>query len=131
MGAAAPGTAKFGLMLLFGGLGTMILGAISQAAVLYGAFDDMRGRPVDLVESLRIGLRRFFPLLGVVLLFVVFILLGAAALVFPAFIVMTMLFGGKGRLADIMGDVGKGIRNFKKGLSHEDEPGDQPPERRE
>jgi hypothetical protein len=92
MGAVAPGSVRAGLMLIFGGLGTMILGAISQAAVLYGAFDDMRGRPVNLVESLRIGLRRFFPLLGVVILLVIFVLLAAIALVFPAFIVMTMLF---------------------------------------
>jgi hypothetical protein len=91
-GAVAPDIGKTGFMLLFGGLGTMILGAISQAAILYGAFDDMRGRPVDLVESLRVGLRRFFPLIGVVLLFVVFVVLSAVALLFPAFIVMTMLY---------------------------------------
>ena len=91
-GAAAPGSVKAGLMLMFGGLGTMILGAISQAAILYGAFDDMRGRPVDLVESLRVGLRRFLPLIGVVLLFIVFVMLSAILLLFPAFIVMTMLY---------------------------------------
>ena len=91
-GAAPPGSAKAGLMLMIGGFGTMILGAISQAAVLYGAFDDMRGRPVDLAESLRVGLRRFFPLIGAVLLFIILVMLSAVLLLFPAFIVMTMLF---------------------------------------
>ena len=92
MGAVAPGSVQAALMLIFGGLGMMILGAISQAAVLYGAFDDMRGRPVDLVESLKVGLRRLFPLLGVVFLVVICIMLSAFALLFPAFIVMTMLY---------------------------------------
>jgi hypothetical protein len=92
MGAVAPTSAGVGLMLVFGGLGTMFLGAISQAAVLYGAFDDMRGRPIDMIESLKIGLRRFFPLLGTVILFVILVMLAAIALLFPAFIVMTMLY---------------------------------------
>jgi hypothetical protein len=92
LGAVTPKSAEAGLMLIFGGLGMLILGAISQAAVLYGAFDDMRGRPVNLVESLRVGLRRFFPLIGVVFLVVIFVMLSAFALLFPAFIVMTMLY---------------------------------------
>jgi hypothetical protein len=32
--------------------------------LLYGAFQDMRGRPVRLVDCLKVGLRRFFPLIG-------------------------------------------------------------------
>jgi len=39
------------------------------------------------------------------------ILVGAVAL---------LLFGGKGEISDIMGDVAKGIKSFKKGLSEED-----------
>ena len=30
-------------------------------------------------------------------------------------------FGGKGKISDIMGDVAKGIKSFKKGLAEEDE----------
>jgi hypothetical protein len=92
MGAVNPNSARAGLTMIFTGLGAMILGAISQAAVLYGAFDDMRGRRVDLFESLRVGLRRFFPLIGTALLFIIFAAVSALALIFPAFIVMTMLF---------------------------------------
>lgn len=31
-----------------------------------------------------------------------------------------LLFGGKGKISDLMGDVAKGIKSFKKGLSEED-----------
>ena len=35
--------------------------------------------------------------------------------------VALLLFGGKGKISDIMGDVAKGVKSFKKGLSDEDE----------
>lgn len=31
-----------------------------------------------------------------------------------------LLFGGRGKVSDLMGDVAKGIKSFKKGLSDED-----------
>lgn len=31
-----------------------------------------------------------------------------------------LLFGGKGKISDIMGDVAKGIKSFKKGLQEEE-----------
>lgn len=37
-------------------------------------------------------------------------------------VVVAVLFGGKGKLSSIMGDAAKGIRAFKDGLKHEDEP---------
>ena len=36
--------------------------------------------------------------------------------------VVLVLFGGKGKVSDLMGDVAKGIKSFKKGLA--DEPTD-------
>ena len=39
------------------------------------------------------------------------LILGAVALV---------LFGGRGKVSDLMGDFGKGINSFKKGLSEPD-----------
>jgi len=44
------------------------------------------------------------------------IIVGAVAL---------LLFGGKGKISDIMGDVAKGIKSFKKGLN-DDESGETP-----
>ncbi len=35
--------------------------------------------------------------------------------------VALLLFGGKGKISDIMGDMAKGIKSFKKGMA-EDEP---------
>ncbi len=32
-----------------------------------------------------------------------------------------LLFGGRGKISELMGDAAKGIRAFKKGLSEEDE----------
>ena len=45
------------------------------------------------------------------------IIVGAVAL---------LLFGGKGKISDIMGDVAKGIKSFKKGMA-EDDTKDAPP----
>ena len=36
--------------------------------------------------------------------------------------VLVLLLFGKGRFSDMMGDVAKGIKSFKKGMSEEDEP---------
>jgi MFS family permease len=84
-----PGASAVRLLLGFGLV--MMLNALSQAIVLYGAFEDMRGRPVHLLESLRIGLRRFFPVLGVAIGVAVLTALAGILLVIPAFIVATML----------------------------------------
>ena len=34
--------------------------------------------------------------------------------------VALLLFGGKGKISDIMGDVAKGIKSFKKGMTEDD-----------
>jgi len=36
--------------------------------------------------------------------------------------IVVMLLFGKGRFSDLMGDVAKGIKSFKKGMAEEDEP---------
>ena len=41
-------------------------------------------------------------------------------------VVVAVLFGGKGKLSSIMGDAAKGIRAFKDGLKHEDDPNTRP-----
>ena len=35
--------------------------------------------------------------------------------------VLLLFFGGKNKISDVMGDVAKGIKSFKKGLSEDDE----------
>lgn len=34
--------------------------------------------------------------------------------------VVLLLFGGRGKISSILGDVGKGIKSFKKGISEDD-----------
>ncbi len=36
--------------------------------------------------------------------------------------VALLVFGGKGKISDIMGDVAKGIKSFKKGMADDDKP---------
>ena len=40
--------------------------------------------------------------------------------------VALLLFGGSGKISSIMGDVAKGIKSFKKGMSEDDEAKDAP-----
>ena len=35
--------------------------------------------------------------------------------------VLLLVFGGKNKISDVMGDVAKGIKSFKKGLTEDDE----------
>ena len=35
--------------------------------------------------------------------------------------IVLLLFGGKGKISDLMGDVAKGIKSFKKGMSEDEE----------
>jgi sec-independent protein translocase protein TatA len=42
-----------------------------------------------------------------------------------------ILFGGRGRISDLMGDVARGIKSFRKGLSDDEKPLDQDKQRTE
>ncbi|THD46404.1 MAG: twin-arginine translocase TatA/TatE family subunit [Bradyrhizobium sp.] len=41
--------------------------------------------------------------------------------------VALLLFGGKGKISDIMGDVAKGVKSFRKGMADDDEAKPAPP----
>jgi hypothetical protein len=53
-----------------------------QAVLLNAAFQAMRGRRIDIAESARIGLRRFFPIVGIALILAVLAGLAALLLLF-------------------------------------------------
>jgi sec-independent protein translocase protein TatA len=38
-----------------------------------------------------------------------------------------LLFGGRGKVSDLMGDLAKGIKSFKKGLAEDDAPKSEAP----
>jgi hypothetical protein len=90
--AGTVNTGRAALLFIVAGLLAIALNALSEAIVLFGAFEDMRGRPVNLMASVQVGLSRLLPVLGVAILVAVFTGLAAVLLVIPAFIVMTMLF---------------------------------------
>jgi hypothetical protein len=89
--SVAPSGRTVGLIFA-GAIVAMVLGALAEAVVLFGAFEDMRGRKVDLIQSTKIGLSRILPVLGVAFLVGILTGLSAILLIFPAFIVLTMLF---------------------------------------
>ncbi|HWF95738.1 MAG TPA: hypothetical protein VG291_12345 [Xanthobacteraceae bacterium] len=70
----------------------IVLGTLSQAIVLYGAFQDMRGRPVSLADCFRVGLHRFFPIIGLAIAMGVGVMLASIFLIFPGFILYMMWF---------------------------------------
>ena len=39
-------------------------------------------------------------------------------------VVVLILFGGKGKISQIMGDFGKGLKSFKKGMKEEEQAAD-------
>jgi hypothetical protein len=90
-----PDAANLFLYLGLIGLGLFIWGVlyqVCQAIVLYGAFQDMRRRRVSLVESLQVGLRRFFPIIVLAILTTLAVSLGYLALIVPGLILNTMWF---------------------------------------
>jgi len=70
----------------------LVLSPLSQAVVLYGAFQAMRGERVNLAESMRAGLRRFLPVIGVTIVVTLLGVLGLIAFVVPGLICFTKWF---------------------------------------
>jgi hypothetical protein len=70
----------------------LVLITLSQAVVLHAAFQDMQGQRVDLGRSVRIGLRRSIPVIGITITVTLLGFLGAAALLVPGLIVFTSFF---------------------------------------
>ena len=64
----------------------------SQAVVVYGAFRQMSGMPVSIIESLRAGLHRIPAVIGLAICSSILMALGFALLIIPGVIVATMLF---------------------------------------
>lgn len=100
--ATAPAVALMGLsgndarmsprtiLLMFGSLFLMgVLGIFAQAVVVHGSFQEMRHRRVDLAESLKVGLSRFLPVLGLALLVMLGAWLGLLLFVIPGLILLT------------------------------------------
>jgi hypothetical protein len=70
----------------------MVLSALSQATVLYGAFEGLRGGQVDVMTSFKYASRRFVPVIGVAILSALLAGLACIALIFPGLMLMTMWY---------------------------------------
>jgi hypothetical protein len=91
-GASTQAVVQGFVLLLVGLVLMIVLSTLSQAVVLYGAFQDMRGRQVSLSESLQVGLRRLLPIFGLAICMALLGMLAFIAFVIPAFIVFTRWF---------------------------------------
>jgi glycerophosphoryl diester phosphodiesterase family protein len=92
-GVDAETAANFPWGRFFGGLGFfLILNTLAQAIILYGAFQAMRGRPVNLGECLSVGLSRFFPIVGLVICAYLAIWVGLILLIVPGIILGIMWY---------------------------------------
>ena len=79
-------------LALVGILLAVVLYTLAQAVVLYGAFQDMRGRPVNLSESFSVGMERFFPIVGLAIIVSLLVGLASILLIVPGLILFTMWF---------------------------------------
>lgn len=87
-----PLTPRGGAM---GGLSAILaffLSIVAQATTLYGAFQQMAGRPFSIGESLSVGLRRSLPVLGVAVLSGLATGLAALLFLIPGIIVACMFY---------------------------------------
>ncbi|HEY6254880.1 MAG TPA: hypothetical protein VIY51_03715 [Xanthobacteraceae bacterium] len=70
----------------------VVIATLSQAMVLYGAFQAMRGRGFGVGESLRLGSRRIFAVIGVAITLMLFGSLGLIVFVVPGLMFFAMSF---------------------------------------
>jgi hypothetical protein len=70
----------------------VVLNGLTQAVVLYGAFEDMRGRPVDILASLGRAWRRFVPVIGTSFMVILLAGLASILLIIPGVMLFTMWF---------------------------------------
>jgi hypothetical protein len=93
MGGGRPSTALIVLIAIVA-FATLIFAyvaiIVSQGALLFGAFQNLRGQPVRIGESLRKALGRLGALVGIGLLSALAMLLGLILLVFPAVMLFCM-----------------------------------------
>jgi hypothetical protein len=68
----------------------LILNTIGEAVIVYGAFQDLRGRPVRLGEAVQKGLARFFPIIGLGIVSSIGIAVGIILLIVPGVILAIM-----------------------------------------
>lgn len=87
-----PSQSGVAIAAVLTGLLTFVLQILAQATSLYGAFQEMRQKPFTIGDSLRIGLARTIPVIGVGILVGLAMMLGFLLLVVPGIILGCMLY---------------------------------------
>jgi hypothetical protein len=72
------------------GILVLVLQAVGEAVVIYGAFQAMRGRTLSVGESITRALQRLIPIVGTGLLQAVAFVIGLTLLVVPGIVFLTM-----------------------------------------
>jgi len=90
IGDVGPFAGQSGIFI--GAILGLVCSTISQATCLFGAFQLMRDQPFSIGESLRAGLARAAPVIGVGLVSGIFTGLAALLLIVPGIIVGCMLY---------------------------------------
>jgi hypothetical protein len=67
-GPAAAISPGLGLLMLVAGLVMFVLLFLSQGVIVHAAFQAMRSQRIDLGEAVKTAFRRFFPILGIVMI---------------------------------------------------------------
>src|SRR5262245_50300546 len=82
-----PGAGAVGLGFI-GALLAVVFTLVSQAVILYVAFQYLRGQPVALGDAVQKGFARLLPILGLVILFSLGVMVGFILLVIPGIMLM-------------------------------------------
>jgi hypothetical protein len=86
----------FSSAAIFGGVAYgiiwLVVFSICQSALIYGAFQDVRGRPFDIGASVQRGLSRFLPVIGAAICAGILVGIGFVLFVIPGLILLTMFF---------------------------------------
>jgi hypothetical protein len=88
-GSNAPGT--FGWNIFVGLVGVLLaltLNILAQAAILYIAFQYLRGQEATLGDAVRKNIGRVLPLIGIFVLATLGVMVGFIVLIIPAFMLM-------------------------------------------
>jgi hypothetical protein len=91
--SAAPlALAKPGAALALPFIIGFVLKMFTQAVILHAAFQDLRGRPISINDSFRVGFARFLPIVGLIILEGLGVGLGTVLLVVPGIILLLMWY---------------------------------------
>jgi len=87
---ANPGTAQAFMNLGIILVPATMLNALCSAIILHGAFQSMRKRPVNLLESLKVAFRQFLPLMALALIEFIALMIASILLIIPGLVLYTM-----------------------------------------